>query len=1470
MTLTFKRYGSTDIIDELELDETKSSIIDKLNEPSRLSAILTSTTAPQIVLGNYTTYEGTRYYVTKEPTVRKEHSQLYTVEVDLERSLGLARITILANPVDHRTTFDYTATASEHLQLIVDCLNAKYEEVGLKWTRGAVHCKDTVKHIKYDGATVLGALQQIRETYETDIFADGETLSLGQVDDKTTALPLAYGKGKGLLSGLERHKHTDDTIPTRLYVTGIKRNMTTGRLTLERDVVLAIDPKSGAIERVSGGVEIKPDGRTRYRTDKAGQYIAEWSPTDKFANSWTRFPTEATYTNEEIYPSHVSTIKTVTKVKDHYEVNSDFNYDKFRIEGEQMQVVFQSGNLAGRDFDAKYLPSTGRLAIVPKEEDDTTLPNDTLCPKVGDQYIVTGIKLPDQYIREAERNLTDEALRHLIKLQETRYSYKADIDPVYLHNNHDTIAPQLAVGRYVHLTDPQITIGDPYVRIVGKRTYLDRPYTPEIELSNEVEPPSELTRVLNELDRQDNGLTSILDRIRLDTVRADSLARRVGTAEEELRKKLGSEDFSKWRTGDYANRQRSLEEELRKKLGSEDFSKWQAGELAKALAGKASTGDVKKSARDAIAEAIKRAGEMDKEIKVGGRNLIRNSDKSLSNSDYYVGRYEISDPSLMVAGEDYTIRIWGEIDGADYSESIWVYNSGGNTEVANIQKIVNGVWQMTFKWRDDSEKLNNYLDLFRGANHPNNKNSYNTTIIRIKLERGTVATDWTPAPEDVAESVSNVNSSLTKLERSLLDTDQGEISKLKKLLGKHSESFEELSDHPLTVDEAGYWRIWSVKDGAYKTTQYKSRGDKGDKGKDAGRYLGRAKRIRPNRYGNYMLETETGWRTAKEGDYVYLVGDLSNRGGDKDTYYIVREHKSKTDWEVYNIKGHTPRLTLDEQFHLLADGEMVSEISLRGKDGHTPGIRWHGTSLVIDNQPPVDLRGEAGHSPSTEEVLKDKLFQEMLRRRVQQQVVPVSDELEQKLETTKSSFEDSLQRVNTWRENFASSVSQEFAAANNNITSLQEVALTTQQREDLGYLTSALRLKMAGGEGGKKTLEGLALQRYIALSGDNQKVTAYLASDALGAVLKAGITDFGTLNEREQVEITHQGTGHFGNLYFTGDQIDFRTAMDANPYLSIGAWDMEPIDRFVKTTRVDDTPVSVYSLELSSKRKVYEQTVSVANDGTRLTVHIDKLTCDCVLGSYAQLTLDGHLLTTWRGDVRDNDKGLDSGDFGLVDVPYRGENLSYERVVSAGTHTLRLEVVDKSRGGLALDGLTVRRYYDSGRRQSLLTKNGMRFFASADRYFDVDYRSQIITGYKPIPGLDGELPVYEKNPYIVRIKGGMQVDELDMPGVPLCGASFNANGTQIKAFGKYVNQRGTNRAQAVYYDSGRFFRVYHSIGHTNYLPTVQVIDSTDNDINWNLTARIYAVNANDFAVRIITNGDNPIKHAFSFVAFKTM
>lgn len=1261
MTLTFYRYGSTDTVDELELDETKSSIIDKLNEPTRLSAILTSTTAPQIALGNYTTYEGTRYYITKEPTVRKEHSQLYTVEVDLERSLGLARITILANPVDHRTTFDYTATATEHLQLIIDCLNAKFGEVGLRWQRGAVHCKDTIKHIKYDGATVLGALQQIRETYETDIFADGETLSLGQEDDKTTALPLAYGKGKGLLSGLERHKHTDDTVPTRLYVTGTKRNMTTGRLTLEKDVVLAVDLQSGEIRRHSGALSTTPDGRTLYRTDHTGQYVAEWSPTDQFTQSWRRFPTEATYTNEEIYPSHVSTIQTVTKVKDHFEVNSDFDYTSLRIEGEQMQVVFQSGNLAGRDFDAKYMSSTDRLAIAPKEEDDTTLPNDTLCPKVGDQYIVTGIKLPDQYIKEAQRKLTDEALRHLVKLQQQRYSYKADIDPVYLHNHHNTIAPQLAVGRYVRLTDQQIAVGDPYIRIIAKRTYLDRPYTPEIELSNEIEPPSELTRIGD----------SLLDRLREDLfgINRSLPARIVGTVR-----------------------------------GSQEL-----------------------------------------------QELLRGHD-----------------------GKD------------------------GHTPVIN--------------W--DGTKL--------------------------------------------------------------------------------------IIDDKPPVDIRGH------------------DGRDGTDGKDAGRYLGRATYLHTDLNGNYVPDGSSDWQTANDGDYVYLTSDSGSWL--KDNYYIVRERNSKTVWERYDIKGRTPVLTLDGKYRLLADGALVSRESLRGPKGDKPvmtldsqyhlladGERISDVSLKGDkgdkgdqgdkgdkgakgdkgDKPILTLndkfqlladgeivkqeslkgdkgeqgdkgdtgdkgdrgpKGDKGDKPSPDEVLNTDLFGKRLSSEVTKQV---SSEVTKQVKPVSDNL---------------STVSDILTTATNSITNLQDVALTTEMKTDLTYLTNSLQVLRSG----DNSLAGLKLQRHIALSGDGVNVSAYIASKPMEAVLKAGITDFGKPTEREEVAINHNGTGHIGNLYFTGNQIDFRTGLDDAPYLSIGAEESEFIDNFLTTARLNDTPVSASSVALTTSTSRYVRTVDVANDGTRLTVSIGDLSVETYRGATTRLTLDGEVLDEWQGvvDIIDGGGGGVNIKPQTIRKPYTASNLSYERVVKAGRHAIRLEITSPNSGAKAtIRGLQVRRLYDTGRQQSTLTKSGLRLFGSPDRYLDVDYRQTYVDK-------SGFSYTRADNDYTVRIQGGAKVDkltveELDMPGVPLCGASFNENGGQIKAFGKRAYRRGTNRAQAVYDNGMAAFKVYHSIGNTNYIPIVQVSGWNSGDINWSLTPRVYNITSEYFVVRILSNNDNPHNKAISYVAYKT-
>lgn len=771
------------------------------------------------------------------------------------------------------------------------------------------------------------------------------------------------------------------------------------------------------------------------------------------------------------------------------------------------------------------------------------------------------------------------------------------------------------------------------------------------------------------------------------------------TREESMREEL-SEGVGELTVSaeELRKRLKEAEEELKQKLGSEDFSKWQEGDFTSQLA---------TSAQQTLAEALKRAGEMDKAIKVGGRNLIVTS---RWKAGYLYG--DRDENAYPVGSENYKVLVGYDTFRFDpvYIPTLGerevtfkLYDNGGvsngTVQIHAYDKDKKFLWWSCDGW-DGSVGHTNTWTL--PAETAYIRLGVTNEKVRAKVEFGAIVTDWTPAPEDVAESVSKVNTSLVSLASTLLDPEQGEIHKLTSQLESHKtatdKSFAELSNHPLTVNKDGFWQVWSVKDSKYLTTQYPS-------------------------------------------------------------------------------------------------------------------------------------RGEAGHSPDPEEVLREPLFAELLTK----QVKPLTTD----------------------------------------ISALKDVALTPQQREDLGLLTSALRLKMAGGEGDKKTLEGLTLLKYIALSGNNKDISAYLASDTLGAVLKAGITGFGTPDEREQVEITHQGTGHFGNLYFTGSQIDFKTGRDDAPYLSMGAEENQFITEFLATARLDDTPVSVGTVTLGEKSKAYEQTVSAEHDGTRLTVTIDELEVAVYETAKVRLLLDNDVLDTWMGitSFREGGGGAFNGvpDFRTEHTPYKGSNLSYERVVKAGSHTLRLEIagkMDSGGSGATIKGLRIKRRYDTGRQQSAFAKNGLRLFGSPERYFDVDYRTKT-WGY-----IKGWGKVSAPNPYLVRIKGGakvdrLTVDELDMPGVPLCGASFNENGAQIKAFGKRAKRQGQDRAQAVYDYSMNAFKVYHSIGNTRYIPIVQVSGWNGGDVNWSLTPRVYEVKSDYFVVRILSNNDNPHNKPISYVAYKT-
>lgn len=468
----------------------------------------------------------------------------------------------------------------------------------------------------------------------------------------------------------------------------------------------------------------------------------------------------------------------------------------------------------------------------------------------------------------------------------------------------------------------------------------------------------------------------------------------------------------------------------------------------------------------------------------------------------------------------------------------------------------------------------------------------------------------------------------------------------------------------------------------------------------------------------------------------------------------------------------------------------------------------------------------------------------------------------------------------------------------------------------LGFKTSELSFALSAGT-------AVAYDWLINWAKKQPEPYAKLMSDIRGRVValpnQFKLTDEITLTHptdtgREEVAIHHNGTGHFGDIYLQGNRIDYKNSPTAQPYLSVGSANATFIDDFVGSVRTDDTPINESRVELEyEKRDEWIRTFEAIGDDTKVTITIDKLVANVykdglTLGyskveSFLNLSLDGKLIDDWQGFFEIDLPNPEPNPFEprpapieqrplppmlslmqnraggrFEERPAEASNLVYTLYVPKGRHTLKLAIVGNNGGSATIEGIRLSRYYDSGATQTYIRGSGLRFFGSADRYVDIDYRDRLMREYILDFGGTSQTHAYQfTNPYTMRVKGGLKVDrleveELDMPGTPLCGATFNQYGTEVKSFGKYKNRRGNDYAQAVYNNSQgmRCYKVYHSIGHTNYFPIVQLTGANNNNDMWNLTPRVYDIEADCFCLRIFTNNDNPTQNGFSYVAFKTV
>lgn len=428
-----------------------------------------------IPVGAYCIYKNITYYLMDPDDFKKKSSRNFEytlVMYDIGAILGKYKCRDI---VSKRLKFDYTAKPHEHLQLIVDNLNMR--DSG--WKVGeCIEAEE--KTINYNHIFCSEALPTIADTFKTEYEIDPaiKTIHLRKVEyNKGEPLPLEYGKDKGFVPGLGRSNKDGNRPVTILYVQGGEQNIDFSKYG-SKELLL---PKNQRLEY---------EGRA-YVSDADGLYI-------KRADITLTDVQEDSLDCSNIYPKRVGSVSDIIvsdEEKNFYDfidssIPEDLNFEDCLIEGNTMTVIFQSGMLAGKEFEVKYVHKERKFLITPQEIDGQVMPNDIYKPNLEDKYAVFGIQLPDAYIcnnstkEGASWDMFREAAKYLYENEDPKFTFKGELDSIYSKKHWLSIGGKIKLGGYILFKDPQFIPEGIKIRITSIKEYIHRPYSPIIELSN--------------------------------------------------------------------------------------------------------------------------------------------------------------------------------------------------------------------------------------------------------------------------------------------------------------------------------------------------------------------------------------------------------------------------------------------------------------------------------------------------------------------------------------------------------------------------------------------------------------------------------------------------------------------------------------------------------------------------------------------------------------------------------------------------------------------------------------------------------------------------------------------------------------------------------------------------------------------------------------------------------------------------
>lgn len=459
--MELKIYDKRNRLRTTLVPDSSSTHHEEVGGDDYLSVSLDSQECVTLELNDWTVWEWRKFWCVETYTPKQTGRRKWTYSVKLYGAASLIKQALMLNTEDS-PVFSYTATAREHVALVVKNLNRWMGGI-TDWKVGKVEATGNIVVDYSEGLYGNDALKKIADEAGTEWWIEGMTVNVCRCErgDEVT-----LGYGNGLLS-IERDSADNVKFFTRLFPIGSSRNIDAEKYGSSR---LLLPSRATYVERNT-----------------------ELGIVEHFEQ--TAF--------QEIYPRRtgkVSSVRKETKKGDdgkpfdiYYFTDGEMNFDpnEYEIGGLVKRVTFQTGQLAGLGndedgehyFEVNYNSETREFELITiwPYDDDTQVPGGVLEPKAEDTYILWNVRMPDEYYPIAEEEYATAVEKYMDEHCLDKSVYKCSTDYVALKKRG--VVP--CMGQRVRLeSDRFFASGYRESRITVVDQKLERPTEADIEISD--------------------------------------------------------------------------------------------------------------------------------------------------------------------------------------------------------------------------------------------------------------------------------------------------------------------------------------------------------------------------------------------------------------------------------------------------------------------------------------------------------------------------------------------------------------------------------------------------------------------------------------------------------------------------------------------------------------------------------------------------------------------------------------------------------------------------------------------------------------------------------------------------------------------------------------------------------------------------------------------------------------------------